>query len=50
MISEIELINKKGMDDGWDDNMKLKEKYILCQLEARERKEGVFCKQKYRVK
>ena len=37
MISEIELINKKGMDGRWDDNMNLKEKYLLGQLEARER-------------
>ena len=34
MISEIELINKKGMEYGWDEDMKLKEKDLLCQLEA----------------
>ena len=42
MISVIELINNKGMDDGLDNNMKLKEKDLLCQLESRKRKEGVF--------
>ena len=50
MISDIELINKKGMEYGWDEDMKVKEKELLCQLVARERQEGIFWKQKSRVK
>ena len=42
MISDIELINRKGMEDGWDEDMKAREKDLLCQLEARERQEGIF--------
>ena len=42
LLSEIEIINKKGMEEGWDDHMKLKEKDILRHLEARDRQEGVF--------
>ena len=42
LLSEIKIINKKGMEEGWDDNMKLKEKDLLGQLEARDRQEGVF--------
>ena len=38
------------MEEGWDDNMKLKEKDFLGQLEARDRQEGVFWEQKARVK
>ena len=46
LISDIELINKKGMEDGWHEDMKEKEKDLLCQLEAKERQEGIFQKQK----
>ena len=42
LISDIDLINKKGMEDGWDEDMKVKEKNLLCHLEARERKEGIL--------
>ena len=44
MISDIELINRKGMEDGWDEDMKAREKDLLCQLEARERQKGIFWK------
>ena len=37
LLSEIEIINEKGMEEGSDDNMKLKEKDLLGQLEARDR-------------
>ena len=37
LIQDIELLKKKGMDLGWDVGMKEKEKYLLTQLEARER-------------
>ena len=50
MISDIELINKKGMEDGWDEDMKVKEKDLLCHLQARERQEGIFWKKNSRVK
>ena len=49
-ISEIELINQKGMNDGWDYNMNIKEKDLVCHLEAREIQEGVYWKQNSRVK
>ena len=37
LISELELINREGMENGWNEHMKKKEKYLWCQLEARER-------------
>ena len=42
LLSEIDIINKKGMEEGWDDHMKLKEKDLLGHLEARDRQERVF--------
>ena len=42
LLSEIDIINKKGMEEGWYDIMKLKEKDLLCQLDSKERQEGVF--------
>ena len=50
LLSEINIINKKGMEEGWDDHMNLKEKDLLGQLEAKDRQEGVFWEQKARVK
>ena len=49
MINELELINKQGMEVGWDEVMKVKEKDLMHQLEARERHEGIYWKQKARV-
>ena len=50
LLSELDLINKKGMEEGWNEDMKVKEKYLLSQIEARERHEGIFLQQKDRVK
>ena len=36
LIQDIELLQQKGMDTGWDMEMKEKEKDLLSQLEARE--------------
>ena len=37
LLSEIEIINKNGMEVGWDDNLKLQEKDLLRRVDARER-------------
>ena len=37
LISEIDLINKEGMEKGWNENMNGKEKDLWGQLEVRER-------------
>ena len=38
------------MEKGWNENMNAKEKDLWGQLEARERQEGIYWKQKARVK
>ena len=38
---DIHLIKQKGMDSRWDLEMKEKEKDLLNQLDARERKEEI---------
>ena len=38
------------MEKGWDDHMKLEDKDLLGQLEAKDRHERVFWEQKARVK
>ena len=43
-------IQQRGMDSGWDQELKEKEKDLGAQLEARERQEEVFWKQNSRVK
>ena len=50
MLCELDLINRKGMEEVWDEDMKAKEKYLMNQIKAREREEGIFWKQKARVK
>ena len=50
LINELELLIQKGMDEGWDEDMKEKEKSLWGQLEARERKEGIYWKKKSKVK
>ena len=50
MISELDLINREGMENGWNEDMKAKEKDLWDQLESKERQEGIFWKQKARVK
>ena len=37
LLCELDLINKKGMEEVWDEDMKAKEKYLMNQIEARER-------------
>ena len=49
LLLELDLINRKGMEGGWDEVMKVKEKDLMGQLEARERHEGIYWKQKARV-
>ena len=44
MLIELDLINRKGMEGGWDEGMKFKEKDLMRQLEAREKKEALFWK------
>ena len=46
MSNELDLINRQGMEVGWDEDMKAKEKDLMSQIEARERKDGIFWKQK----
>ena len=50
LLNELDLINKQGMEVGWDEDMKAKEKDLMSQIEARERKEGILWKQKVRFK
>ena len=50
LLSELDLINRKYMEEGWDEDMKVKEKDLMSQIETRERQEGIFWKQKARVK
>ena len=50
MTSELELLSQKGMKDGWDKDMQKKDKELWEQLEARERKEVIYWKQKSKVK
>ena len=37
MLCELDLINRKGMEEVFDEDMKAKEKYLMNQIEARER-------------
>ena len=37
LLLELDLINRKGMEGGWDEDMKIKEKDLMGQLEAREK-------------
>ena len=50
MISELDQLSQKGMTDGWDKDIHKKEKDLWGQLEARERHEGIYWKQKSKVK
>ena len=36
-LLELDLINRKGMEESWDEGMKVKEKDLMRQLEAREK-------------
>ena len=48
LLLELDLINRKGMEGGWDEDMKKKD--LMGQLEAREKKEALYWQQKARVK
>ena len=37
LLCELDLINRKGMEEVWDEDMKAKEKYLMNQIKARER-------------
>ena len=37
MLLKLDLVNRKGMEGGWDEDMKIKEKDLMGQLEAREK-------------
>ena len=50
LISELDQLSQKGMTDGWDEDMQKKEKDLWGQLEGRERQEGIYWKQKSKVK
>ena len=50
LIQDIDLLQQKGMDTGWHVEMKEREKDLLTQLDARERQEEIYWKQKSRVK
>ena len=47
---ELDLINRKGMEIGWNEEMKKTEKELMEQLEAREKQEALYWQQKARVK
>ena len=42
LINEIDLIHRKGMETRWEMDMKEKEKDLLNQLDASERKEEIY--------
>ena len=42
LLNALDLINKQGMEVGWDEDMKSKEKDLMSHLKARERQEGIF--------
>ena len=50
IVQELNAIQKRGMESGWEQELKEKEKYLSAQLEAKERQEEFFWKQKSRVK
>ena len=50
LLIELDLINRQGMEGGWDEGMKFKEKDLMRQLEAREKQEEIFWQQNARVK
>ena len=37
LLNEMDLINKQGMEVGWHNDMKAKEKDLMSHLKARER-------------
>ena len=50
LISELYILSQKGMMDGWDEDMQKKQKDLWGKLEATKRQEGIYWKQKSKVK
>ena len=50
LIQDVDLLQQKGMDTGWDVEMKERKKDLLTQLDARERHEEIYWNHKSRVK
>ena len=50
MIADLDQLSQKGMTEGWNEDMQKKEKDLWGQLEAREKQEGIYWKQKSKVK
>ena len=48
LIEDIKLIHRRGMEEGWDDELREQEKDLMNHLEARERHEEIFWKKKSR--
>ena len=42
LLLELDLINRKGMEIGWNEDMKKIEKELMGQLEAREKQETLY--------
>ena len=50
MIADLDQLSQKGMTEGWNEDMQKKENDLWGQLEAREKQEGIYWKQKSKVK
>ena len=50
LVLELTTIQQKGMEFGWDIDLKEEKKDLDAQLEVRERQEDIFWKQKSRIK
>ena len=50
LIADLDQLSQKGMTEGWNEDMQKKEKDLWGQLEAREKLESIYWKQKYKVK
>ena len=46
LMKDIEHTHRKGMEEGWDEDLREQEKNMLNHLEVRERQEEIFWKQK----
>ena len=44
LIQDLDLIQKEGMETGWDPELKEKKKDLLSQLDSKERKEEILWK------
>ena len=48
LLVDIESTRKKGIEGGWDEELRQQEKDLLNEIEASERQEDIFWKQKSR--